>query len=77
MAALLYGVGNPWNSVTMDELRPVLPKGRWYKLRCAMESFPVLYVRRDDGISKYFVCRKPDGSLRLLEAAATSRLKCC
>jgi hypothetical protein len=60
----------------MDELAPYLPPGRWYKLRCFVDGFPVLYARTDSGIKKFIVVRRV-GKIELLEQRTTSRLKCC
>jgi hypothetical protein len=64
-----------WNTVTLDELRPLLPSDAHCRLRCRVDGFPVLFIRqKGGGILKYVVVRGHNGqAIALLEQARNVR----
>ena len=60
-------------SVTLWELRNVLPSGKWYKVRCRPKSVAELFVKDDNGIRQYYIIKHPDGRFELMEMARNER----
>ena len=70
MAISIAGTPFVWGkSVTLWELRNVLPSGKWYKVRCRPKSVAELFVKDDNGIRRYYVVKRGEGQFELMEMA--------
>ena len=59
--------------VTLWELRNVLPKAKWHRLRVRRGAFPELFAKDDNGIRRFYIKKLDTVGFELVEVESNER----